>query len=334
MPHTETEILAFLSEPLPNDVLQAMMDAVEAYGALKGAMLHGDAELLEKLLLIRELRLIRALSGIEYSYEEIIAGLSIKNEDNEIYKQAAAYEKCKTYLVERLPIYKIIPATDHLRINGFLQTYNPSVLSDQLFADAQDVLAQAMNEDILKVLYGLNYKHHIFIRIAVTYHLLDLKFPDYKFNVLALNLLFSIFAQGNLPHASIWLAKYKILNADWGYDATIKCFKNVIIKFLTYLKDEFYGVSLMIQKRKTKTEDMAAKLRKDFPKIYAGHFADLLCNNLCLRNKDFLDKLRVTPMTAIKYARALEEKQYIAGFEFPHFFVGANCVRPPLPVNS
>lgn len=317
MLYTENEILAFLNGSLPHDVLQSLMDTVEAYGVYKGAMLYEDVKLLERLLLIRELRFINALSGKDCSHEDILLALSFKDEENELQKQADAYEKCKAYIAGKLPLYRIIPATDLLRIDHFIKNHIPDILSDRFFTDAYDDLAKVINDDILRILYGLNNKHHMFIRMIAAYHLFDVKLPEYKLNMLALDILFSTLAHSEqkLPQATIWLAKYTLLNADWGYVSPNRSFETTVIKLLTYFRDEFESLCLLIHNKQNKSDDLTHRLQHILPQSYSESLTGLIRSNLCLRNNDFIDALYVTPMTTIKYAKILEREQIITGFK-------------------
>ena len=166
MLHTKSEINTFLSNPMPSNVLQSVLNAVEAFGSLKVAYSGGCASLIDELLLIRELLYIGTLSGKDLSYEDVLTGMSLKKKDNDTYMQASVYRQCERYLQETLSLYKIIPATDYLRVNCCLNTCNLLALSDPDFTDAQDSMSSDINEVVFKALYGLNNDHHVFIRFA------------------------------------------------------------------------------------------------------------------------------------------------------------------------
>jgi len=168
-----------------------LLNAVEAFGSLKVAYSEGSAALIDELLLIREFQYISTLSGKNLSYEDIIAGISLKKKDNEVYQQTVVYRQCKRYLQEALSLYKIVPATDFLRVNCCLNTRNILVLSDPDFTDTHDSMSSEVNEVVFKALYGLNNDHHIFIRFATAYYLLSTLLPTHRFYILALDLLFS-----------------------------------------------------------------------------------------------------------------------------------------------
>ena len=317
MPYTDAEVVSFLKEPPSNDIFRALLNAVETYGMLEGTMLYDDADFLEQLMLSRELRLINALSGKDYTYEDILARLSLKNDDDEIYRQVTSYNLSKEFIVCKLSLYKIIPAIDILRVNCFLRTHNQIVLSDTDFIDAYDDLAQAINNKILRVFYGLNSESHIFLRLAATHYLINMNISNYELDILTLDILFSTIIQnGQTPlQASIWLAKYKVLNVNWRFEAINESFETAIIDFLNYLKDEFYSASIILCNRRGKLDGITETLRQNIPKAYCNHLTDLLYNKICIRNSDFIDTLHVSPMTAIKYTKILEDNQLITGIK-------------------
>ena len=317
MPHTKTEIFSFLNEPLPNDVLQATLNTVEAFGTLKATCSETNTTLVEQLLLVKELQIVNSLCGENHSVESVLAELTMSNSNSVVYKQSVAYQLCKTYIQDVHPLFRVIPASVFLRVNCCIKTLNPIVLSDPTFTGAHDSISAVINDEVFRTLYGLNNGHHVFIRIAAAYFLLCAMLPNHEFNVLALDLLFSAVVHDKLllQIAPVWLAKFAVLCANWGFDCFQDSIEKTFFMFISYLKDEFSTISLMMQKLKCKSINIAESIMQDFTKTYSDKLSELLCNNLLFRNTDFVNYLNVTPMTAIKYAKALEEKQLISGIK-------------------
>ena len=80
MPFSEAELMSFINVRFSDNLLQVLYDTVDANGMLKGAMTDGDADFFEKLFLLRELRLLNALSGKDYSYSDILIQLTHRND--------------------------------------------------------------------------------------------------------------------------------------------------------------------------------------------------------------------------------------------------------------
>ena len=316
MLHTITEINTFLSNPLPSNVLQSLLNAVEAFGSLKVVYSEGSVAPVDELLLIRELQYISTLSGKDISYEDIIAGISLKEKDSDAFLQAAIYRHCERYLQEALSLYKIIPATDFLRVNCCLSTSNLLALSDSDFTDVHGGMSSEINEVVFKALYGLNNDHHIFIRFAATYYLLSTLMPTHSFYILALDLLFSLILCNDrlMPQAPIWLAKYIILDSDWDSD-NHKSFEKAALAFTEHLTDEFSHISLMIKRHKSRSAEIVETIKGIVTGIYADMLSGLISSNLCFRNGDVIKALDVTPMTAIKYIKALESNHIVTGIK-------------------
>jgi len=293
-----------------------LLNAVEAFGSLKVAYSEGSAALVDELLLIRELQYISTLSGKDLSYEDIIAGISLKKKDNDAYLQATIYRHCERYLQEALSLYKIITATDFFRVNCCLNTNNLLSLSDSGFTDAHESMSAEVNEVVFKALYGLNNDHHILIRFAATYYLLSTLMPTHRFYILALDLLFSLILSNDrlVPHAPIWLAKYIILDSDWDSD-NHKSFENAVLAFIKYLTDEFNHISRMIRRHKSRSTEIAGIIGGIMPGTYVEKLSRLISSNLYVRNGDIINVLDVTPMTAIKYIKALESGMIITGIK-------------------
>ena len=312
MTEIENKVLTFLNEPLPVDVLNAIMDTIEAYGEFKATINNENIELLEKLLLTRELQLAYALVGEDLSIEDILLGIYF-HKDNEIINQVVAYEKCKEYMIEKVSRYKIIPASDFLRINCCLKTCNTKALSEKHILEVYDNFAQSLNDEVFKAFYALNNQQNIFLRMTVAYYLLNVKFTDFSFDALALDILFSTFVkrENTVTLPPIWLAKYYLLQEDWEYDALDIPFERAIIRFLLYLKREFNCMSIMVQNKKNMFTNLAELLQQNFPKAYPERIFKLLSESFCFRNNSIIETLHVTPMTAIKYCKLLEENKLI-----------------------
>jgi len=117
-----------------------------------------------------------------------------------------------------------------------------------------------------------------------------------------------------MPQAPIWLAKYIILDSDWDSDNHKGCEK-AVLTFIKYLTDEFTQISRMIRRHKSGSTEIAGIIGGTMPGTYAEKLSELINSNLYVRNGDIIKALDVTPMTAIKYIKALESNQIVTGIK-------------------
>jgi len=94
------------------------MEISETVGMLRGTLQQSDcSKLFYDMLHIKELFNMNVINGNDYTFKEIICGIYGNNTENEINSQNKIIEICGIFADEKAKRYKMLPATDFIRIN-------------------------------------------------------------------------------------------------------------------------------------------------------------------------------------------------------------------------
>src|SRR5665647_1501561 len=115
------EIETFRTGLLPNAIVKKLIETSEAIAEMR-TLINGNAapQVLNSAVFMNEIRYCNALEGYEFTYEDIVLGISGINTSSNLYTQIKSYCKAKEIAINQVDKFEILSSTDFLIVNEYL----------------------------------------------------------------------------------------------------------------------------------------------------------------------------------------------------------------------
>jgi len=164
-------------------------------------------------------------------------------------------------------------------------------------------------------IHNLIFKRSLFIAVGfeqgtatACYSLLT--FSDKPpFNLETLSILFSSIYKSNIAFDG--LLRQWTLSTDPRINLLSMDVEIALVHILEVFKEMWKYIVTLIHIVNQKKDDILKRISVDFPKYAATGVGQYLSECLCVRNRDVLNNLQLSPKTVIKYLKQLEEGQVL-----------------------
>ena len=300
--YIKSEIQKFRNDPLPQRFISRLMDAAYSIAFARAESIHMPAKkITTEALLINEVRYLNAYCGKDYSRKNILLALYSKNDDD-LSNQVRLLKKCAEYAEYIRNTYKILPATDFLKINDALMNNDANILENHI-----DSISSVLVDDVWPILnnfYSPKSETPDLLSLALAWAELEDGFLCAKIHPFVKELLiaFSLRNTFEINHYSLFVMKQlitqKLNTEDIG---------KYSLDFLNIMTNAANDKNDLLIELTFCADKINSKLNSESPKLYSDNILNMLCNHLLLNNTMVAEILGVSTKTAISYLKQLEE---------------------------
>ena len=293
---------AFRDSPLSNPIINALVSAVNAQSKWQTLLsLRTPNDVLTDLLTIEELYYHSFHKGSCPDFEKVLRSYYSTQRVSDTSKEYQTLQECTLYAKHRISQNQVLTAADLLKINEVLTTLNAAQLADEnipyhiLINDIWTILLDLYNpckscpvllEIIIAVCRLLTLPPVLKINLWTLYVLLETMYPEIFKNT-RLSLQWLLLVNPEEPLADYEPERLVLL--------LLEVFKN--------MWEDMYNTHFdLIDKEK----DIQNIICGFSPSLQTDRVLSVLTSNICLSNKSFGEKAKVSHGTSVNYLKELE----------------------------
>ena len=299
---TKSEIQNLRNNPLPQNLVGTLLYAANSIATAKAESRNTPLKkMLTEIILIDEIRYLNAYYGKDYSHKDILFAFCTEGMSG-LHSQIELVKKCARYAESMKNIYKILPATDFLKIHDALMKSDTAILKNHIDS-AQSVLTDDVWQ-ILNDFYSPNVEVPMLLKLALLWSELEDGFFDTVIHLFSKDLMLTFALNNSFEMNNLSLFAAKQIIARKPRTETIEAY---VIYFLQALSEAAFSKMDLIIQLDFFANKIKDELNDKIPKLNSDNILSLLNNHLLINNAMAEELLRVSAKTTISYLKQLEE---------------------------
>lgn len=300
MSYTKLEIQEFRQEPIPQWLVEKLLQATTH---ITYARVESNHTVLKKILadvmLIDEVRCLSAFYGEDHSHKNILLALCDKN--NLLGEKTRVLRSCARYAETMRNTYKILLATDFLKINDALKNGNAAILEKHIDSKLS-ILVDSMWK-ILNEFYSPENNTPMLLRLALMWAELEEGFFYTTIHLFSKTLMLNHMLNDTfeIDYRSLFITKRIITNKH--QSRNLEAF---VTTFLQILTEAAFDKLALIADLSFHANTIKNEIHEKLPRLYSENILSMFNEHLLINNAIAEETLHVSNKTAISYLKQLE----------------------------
>ena len=209
------------------------------------------------------------------------------------------------YAQNKAHITCVLAAGDLLKIDEAITTTNVAPLTANYHSCGQELRIEAL-WPILHDLYGPQRQYPLILETAIACYQFLAFSEDDRISLLSQAILFSTIYRNSLAFQG--LHRQWLLSTDPQITLSSMDTEDALVHILYVFQQMWEYKTELIRKLNNKRDEIIQFIEATFSRQIPVEFHQLLAGNMCIRNQDVTEKLRLSAKTAIKYLKMLEQE--------------------------
>ena len=301
-------ILEFRKGHLSDRIINALIESTRTYAEME--VLLNEYPYMVPVLsdILLSIDIYYSLHDAQPDINQIVQSLYIPDQSTPIARTSHAISACIKYAKNKIHKMDVLTAGDLLKIDQTIKTANIMLLTtDELINKPEQQLKEIWS--ILHDLYGPNRQYPLLLETALALYGLATLPDDYRLSLNTKIILFSSLYKSNLAFSG--LQRQWTLLTDPRVDISSIKTDDAIVHILHVFQNMWKYTTTLMRSLNNKRIEIAQNINFDTGKQMPNEIHWLLVENICIKNQDASAKMRVSPKTAIKYLKLLEQQDLL-----------------------
>jgi DNA invertase Pin-like site-specific DNA recombinase len=302
MNHTKLKMQNLRQSPLPQRLVENLLQATTYITLAKAESGYTPLKrILNDIMFVDEVRYLNAYYGKDYSCKDILLAPYTKT-NKSLSEHIELIKSCIQYAEVVRSTYKILPATDFLKINEALITNDATILDNPI--DSKLIVLVDDMWKILNEVYSPESDTPLLLRMALMWLEMEERFFDAPIHIFAKTMILNLMLHDSfeISHRSLFITKRIITRRP-----QIKTVEGFVSVFLKVIEDAAFDKISLIIELNHQADKVREKISEKLPKMCSENVMRMFGENLILNNTLAEKSLCVSVKTAISYLKRFEE---------------------------